>query len=60
MSTLTFQDFLIESGGEQCDWCGRVGAESAYRTIQADEPGQVILVCQECWEQVEWESDPTA
>ena len=49
-SDMTFQDFLIESGLEQCEWCGAIEPDVATVRMEA---GELVLVCVACREAME-------
>ena len=49
-STLYFQDFLINSNAQQCDWCGEIKLLSDVRLVQLDVEGDWQWLCGECVE----------
>lgn len=51
---LYFQDFLLKSQAAQCTWCGEVKGLEELWVIQEDVSRHAVLMCQECWEHVNW------
>lgn len=45
-----FQDFLIESGMEQCAWCGDIKGLEELKALKVDEEEPEALICSGCLE----------